>query len=87
MLERFTLNGTAAPADPLTAVRDRPEAPTAAAPLEPLLTPDEAAAVLRISLRKLWGLTATAALPCVKIGRRKLYDPADIRDFIEAMKR
>lgn len=51
-----------------------------------LLRPREAAAALTISERCLWSLTATGALPAVRIGRAKRYDPADLQRFIDSQK-
>ena len=51
-----------------------------------LLNARDAAAVLSIGQRKLWELTNTKAIPCVRIGRRGLYDPHDLEAFIDAQK-
>lgn len=51
-----------------------------------LLTPREAAQALRISERKLWGLTASSEIPCVRIGRSVRYDISDLHAWIEARK-
>ena len=51
-----------------------------------LLTPKEAAATLGISPRKLWALTASGDVPCVRIGRSVRYDVADLADFIDRAK-
>ncbi|HEY8751425.1 MAG TPA: helix-turn-helix domain-containing protein [Tepidisphaeraceae bacterium] len=51
-----------------------------------LLTEPEAAAILRISQRKLWDLADRGEIPVIRINRRKLYDPADIRDFCRGHK-
>ncbi len=56
------------------------EAPT-------LLKPSKAAEALAISPRKLWALTASGDIPCVRIGRSVRYDADDLRDFIETRKR
>ncbi|MBL9163114.1 MAG: helix-turn-helix domain-containing protein [Planctomycetaceae bacterium] len=51
-----------------------------------LLTPKEAAAALGISPRKLWSLTASGDVPCVRIGRSVRYDAADLAEFVETLK-
>lgn len=52
-----------------------------------LLTGREAARMLSISERTLWGLTAAGEVRCVRIGRRLVrYDPADLREWIETRK-
>lgn len=51
-----------------------------------LLTSREAAAVLSISERTLWGLMRSGAIPCVPIGRSVRYDPADLRAWIASSK-
>ncbi len=51
-----------------------------------LLTPKHAAERLAISPRKLWSLTASGDVPCVRIGRSVRYDAADLADFVETLK-
>lgn len=51
-----------------------------------LLTPREAAEALRISERKLWGLTASGQIPCLRIGRSVRYDINDLREWIDERK-
>lgn len=51
-----------------------------------LLTPREAAKALAISPRKLWGMTASGEVPHVRLGRLKMYDPADLARMIESRK-
>ena len=51
-----------------------------------LLTPPEASEALAMSPRKLWALTASRQIKSVRIGRSVRYDPADLREFIEANK-
>lgn len=51
-----------------------------------LLTPREAAEVLRISERKLWGMTASGEIPSLRIGRSVRYDINDLRDWIDERK-
>lgn len=51
-----------------------------------LLTPKAAAATLAISARKLWSLTASGDMPCVRIGRSVRYDAADLAEFVETLK-
>ena len=57
---------------------------TAAAPM--LLTAREAAETLRVSAKTLWALDRDGRLRAVRLGRRVLYDPADLRAFIAASK-
>lgn len=49
-----------------------------------LLTPRDAAAQLAISPRKLWALTASGDVPCVRIGRSVRYHAADLATYIDA---
>ena len=51
-----------------------------------LLTPQQAAEALAISARKLWAMTNTGDIPCVRLGRSVRYDPADLRAFIDRQK-
>lgn len=51
-----------------------------------LLTPREAAQTLAISPRKLWEVTKTGGLPCVRIGRAVRYDITDLQTWITAQK-
>ena len=55
--------------------------------MEALLTVREAAGLMRISERKLWDLTRHGGLPCVRFGRAVRYDPADLRAWLDGMKR
>jgi len=60
--------------------------PADAEPLQPLLIAKEAAALLRISERKLWQLQNCGEVPAVRLGRAVRYDPADVRAWIETNK-
>ena len=52
-----------------------------------LLNVREAAKALSICPKTLWSMTAPRGdLPAVRIGRRVLYDPSDLRDLIERRK-
>jgi len=53
----------------------RNDAPTTPDPAIPTLAlrPREAAKALGISERALWGFTADGKIPCVTVGRAKLY--------------
>jgi excisionase family DNA binding protein len=51
-----------------------------------LWTAAEAAKSLRISQRKLWGLTKRGLIPAVRIGRAVRYSPVDLRDYIDRLK-
>ena len=60
---------------------------THAIPLKLLLAAREAAEALSVCEKTLWSLTQPRGdLPCVRIGRRVLYDVADIRKWIESKK-
>ncbi|MCE9544000.1 MAG: helix-turn-helix domain-containing protein [Planctomycetia bacterium] len=52
-----------------------------------LISMKEAANTLGISRRLLWSLTASQEIPCVRIRSRVLFDPADLRNWIESHKR
>ena len=47
-----------------------------------LLTREEAAAHLKISKAMLDILTKRGDLPVIKVGRRSIFDPKDIEEFI-----
>ncbi len=51
-----------------------------------LLRPREAAEALAVCERTLWSMTASGQIPSVRIGRAVRYDPADLREWIEAQK-
>ena len=51
--------------------------------MEPLLTIDAAASLLAISRRQLYTLLERGELPHVRVGRRRRFLPADLRDFLE----
>lgn len=53
---------------------------------EALLSTKEAASWLGISQRKLWELSNRSEVRCVRIGRRVLYDPQDLREYVGRMK-
>jgi excisionase family DNA binding protein len=55
-------------------------------PFEPLLSPRDAARAIGVCERTLFGLTKDRKLPAVRIGRAVRYDPADLREFIDAAK-
>lgn len=55
--------------------------------LQLLLSVSKVAKALCISPRKLWELTNRGDIPCLRIGRRVMYDPRDLRDWIEAQKK
>lgn len=52
-----------------------------------LLNARDAAAAMSISERLLWTKTNCGEIPCVRIGRRVLYDPRDLQGWIEKMKK
>ena len=51
-----------------------------------LLRPRDAAKLLAISERHLWGLTKDGQIPVVRLGRAIRYAPHDLEAFIEAAK-
>ena len=56
--------------------------------IEPLLlTPREAAKALSVCERTLYALTKAGQLPAVHIGRAVRYDVADLRGYIDRMKK
>src|SRR4051812_23601002 len=59
-----------------------PDPETATSPLDPLMSIDEVAAVLRISERGVYRLISRGELPSVKVGNRTLIEPAALRSFI-----
>lgn len=61
------------------------ESPQVPAP-PALLNASHVTKILGISERTLWSLTASGEIPVVRIRRRRLFDPADIRAYIEAAK-
>ena len=52
-----------------------------------LLTPQQAADALAISPRKLWSLTASGEIPCVRLGRCVRYPLDDLRRWINEQKK
>ena len=52
-----------------------------------LLSARDAAAAMSISERLLWTKTNSAEIPCVRIGKRVLYSPADLAAWIEQQKK
>ena len=64
-----------------------PDLKTRVSPCEPLLlNAKETARSLAISGRKLWELTNLKDIPSVRIGRRVLYDPNDLRAWVDKHK-
>lgn len=51
-----------------------------------LLTPDEAAKALRISVRTLRDMTDAGEVPSVRFGRAVRYDPADLQTLANSKK-
>jgi excisionase family DNA binding protein len=47
-----------------------------------LLKPRDAAALLAISERKLWGLARTGQVPFVKVGASRRYRRVDLENFV-----
>jgi len=52
-----------------------------------LLTPKQAAEALAISPRKLWGMTASGAIPHLRIGRCVRYDTDDLKRWSDEQKK
>lgn len=53
-----------------------------------LLTAREAASTFSVCEKTLWSITEPRGdLPAVRIGRRVLYDPTDLRRWIDAQKK
>jgi excisionase family DNA binding protein len=48
-----------------------------------LLTVKEAAEILHISPRKLWGLTNQREIPTVRIGKSVRYTIEDLREYVD----
>lgn len=51
-----------------------------------LLSAGQVAKLLGISERFLWGFTQSGEIPSVRIGKRVLYDPSDVRQWVESRK-
>ena len=51
-----------------------------------LLSARDASKALSICERTLWGMTKRGEIPCVRCGRRVLYDPNDLRQWIDRQK-
>ena len=51
-----------------------------------LITVREAVRILSISPRKLWDLTISGEIPCVRIGRSVRYPVADLKAWVEEHK-
>ena len=51
-----------------------------------LLRPRDAAKLLAISERHLWGMSKTGLIPIVRLGRATRYAQADLEAFIERQK-
>ena len=51
-----------------------------------LVTVEEAARLLSVSPRTLWGMTQRGEIPRVRIGRSVRYDPADLRNWVDEQK-
>lgn len=54
--------------------------------MEQLLNNEQAAKLLNISPFSLRGKVSRREVPFIKIGRRTLFDPVDLKAFIEAAK-
>lgn len=65
-----------------------PEKPAASKASQPLLvTPIEAAKLLSVSPRKLWGMTAPRGpLPVVRLGRTVRYSVGDLANALEKLR-
>jgi excisionase family DNA binding protein len=56
-------------------------------PLEPLMSIDEVAGVLRISERGVYRLISRSELVALKVGQRTLIEPAELRAFIASQRK
>lgn len=55
--------------------------------MEPmLLSARETAKALGICEKTLWTLTKQGGIPCIRVGVRVLYDPQDLRSWIDRVK-
>jgi excisionase family DNA binding protein len=54
--------------------------------MDRLLNNDQAADILNISPFSLRGKVSRREIPFIKVGRRTLFDPADLRAYIDARK-
>ena len=63
-----------------------PRRTSALTPEPHLLKPVEAARILSISPRTLWGLTDRGDIPCIRIGRSVRYDRCDLAAWIDNRK-
>jgi excisionase family DNA binding protein len=61
--------------------------PTGMNPGQLLISPKDVAAILSISPRKLWSLTASGEIPHLKIGRSVRYPLTDLQQWIELQKK
>jgi excisionase family DNA binding protein len=61
-------------------------APAVGQNIKLLLKPLDAADALSISPRKLWAMTNSGEIPCVRFGRSVRYDPMDLREWIDQRK-
>jgi excisionase family DNA binding protein len=52
--------------------------------LEPLLTINDAAEFLGISRRQVYTLLERRELPCVRVGERTRFLPADLRAYLDS---
>ncbi len=52
-----------------------------------LLTPAEASKALAISPRKLWGMTASGEIPCIRLGRCVRYPVDELQRMIDDRKK
>lgn len=67
---------------------NRSPRPGAGVAMEPLLLGRrDAALVLGLSERRLWSLTKSGEISHVRVGRRTLYDPDDLRAWVESLKK
>jgi excisionase family DNA binding protein len=54
--------------------------------MDRLLNNDQAAEILNISPFSLRGKVSRREIPFIKVGRRTLFDPTDLRAYIDARK-
>jgi excisionase family DNA binding protein len=77
----------AVPTEGLHDIRDPLPTQPAVTPAPLLVDSREAAKLLAVSERTLWGLTAAGKLPCVRLGRRvKRYALSDLEEFVARLR-
>lgn len=60
---------------------------TATVAIEQLLTVKDVATLLKLSTRFVYGLEASGALPCIRLGTAVRFRPEDVRAYIDSLAR